>query len=535
MLIFVIGFGLLTYYIFSNINKISVEGFDIGGSIGDIGDIGDIVTNEGDEGNNEGDEGNNEDDKDDLPSPVCGFAEECYDPNNDNNNNNNDPNNDNNNNNNDDDDKGTSEEDKVGGVSTYTNEKYDITMKYPSGWNKDEGEDDDADDNSILIVTFSKDVHDYKGDVALYIDPDHNIPINDYLSNTIAEYQDLYEDDFHLIYSSANTNQRLAGYPAYLLEYTAKDELSDDLVNTRTLEKAAKIGDNYYFVQYYAEDGDEYAKSLPIAQKMMNSIKIDKPATSPLSQQQPPQQPQIIIPKSPLSQQQPPQQQPQQQPQIIIPKSNTPPIARDSSVVTTQNRSINIPLEISDKESDMVDIAIVEAPKFGELAIKDTNTKTLTYTPHSNYIGYDSFIFQGNDRKASSNNATVSIIVANLPPEPTSTSSTGKSLLTFSTEAGSQNNNSSAQTSINTPNILTNIQKLNNLNQVQLVDLIATEISNANNVDKNLVIQTVNDLSEKTKAKGGNVIESLKKIAENILNEPSRNVAKFIINTANKQ
>ena len=204
----------------------------------------------------------------------------------------------------------------------------------------------------------------------------------------------------------------------------------------------------------------------------------------------------------------------------------------NSSVVTTQNRSINIPLEISDKESDMVDIAVVEAPKFGNLAIKDTNTKTLTYTPHSNYIGYDSFIFQGNDRKAPSNNATVSIIVANLPPESTSTNNTGNSLLTFSTKAGSQNNVSSAQTSVNTPNVSTNIQNLNNLNQAQLVDLIATEISNANNVDKNKLIQAVNGSTEKTKAKGGNVIESLKKIAGNILNDPSGKVANIFINAA---
>ena len=78
-------------------------------------------------------------------------------------------------------------------------------------------------------------------------------------------------------------------------------------------------------------------------------------------------------------------------------------------------------------------------------------------------------------------------------------------------------------------------QNLNNLDQQQLVDLIATEISTANNIDKNKVMQAVNDLSESTKAKGGNVIESLQKIAGLVLNDPTGNAANVIINAANQQ
>jgi hypothetical protein len=223
--------------------------------------------------------------------------------------------------------------------------------------------------------------------------------------------------------------------------------------------------------------------------------------------------------------------QPQPQSQILIPQANTPPTAMNSSVVTTQNRSINIPLEIYDKEGDMLDISIPEAPKFGNLAIKDINTKTLTYTPNSNYIGYDSFIFQGNDRKVSSNNATVSIIIANPPPQPTVPSSTSNNSLTFSTKAGSQSN--ASQPLVTPSTAPTNTQNLNNLNQAQLVDLIATEISNANNIDKNKLTQAINDLSASTK--GGNVIESLKKIAGIVLSDPTGNAAKVIINAALKE
>jgi hypothetical protein len=206
---------------------------------------------------------------------------------------------------------------------------------------------------------------------------------------------------------------------------------------------------------------------------------------------------------------------PQLQPQsrILLPKPNSPPTAMNSSVTTTQNNPINIPLKIYDNEGDMIDISVLEAPKFGSLAIMDINTKTLTYTPNSNFIGYDSFIFQGNDRKAYSNNATVSIIIASLPTTPTTPSSTNENSLTFST----------------------NTQNLNNLDHVQLVDLIASEISTANNIDKTKLIQVINDLSEKTKAKGANVIDSLKRMAGVVLNDPTGKVAKSLINTANQQ
>ena len=85
----------------------------------------------------------------------------------------------------------------------------------------------------------------------------------------------------------------------------------------------------------------------------------------------------------------------------------------------------------------------------------------------------------------------------------------------------------------NSPTASTNTQNLNNLNQAQLVDLIATEISNANNIDKTTLILAIDDLSGKTKAKGGNVIDSLKKMAGIILKDPSGNVAKNIINAVN--
>lgn len=86
------------------------------------------------------------------------------------------------------------------------------------------------------------------------------------------------------------------------------------------------------------------------------------------------------------------------------------------------------------------------------------------------------------------------------------------------------------QSSINNTNVLTNTnQTLDNLNQFQLVDLISSTISNANNIDKNKIIQSINDFIEPTKAKGGNVIDSLKKVADVILKDPSGSTANKII------
>ncbi len=86
------------------------------------------------------------------------------------------------------------------------------------------------------------------------------------------------------------------------------------------------------------------------------------------------------------------------------------------------------------------------------------------------------------------------------------------------------------RSSIKNPPTLQNSLNINNLNQIQLVDLIASTISTKNNIDKNKIIQSINDLIEPTKAKGGNVIDLLKKIADNIIKEPSGNIANKILN-----
>lgn len=65
---------------------------------------------------------------------------------------------------------------------------------------------------------------------------------------------------------------------------------------------------------------------------------------------------------------------------------------------------------------------------------------------------------------------------------------------------------------VQNPNFSLNPQNLDNFTQVQLVDLISTEISNADHINKNKVTMSINDFIEATEAEGGNVLEYLKQI-----------------------
>jgi hypothetical protein len=87
-------------------------------------------------------------------------------------------------------------------------------------------------------------------------------------------------------------------------------------------------------------------------------------------------------------------------------------------------------------------------------------------------------------------------------------------LIDYGTSFGQLENIQEFSSSTNKGTTITaDTQNLNNLNQAQLIDLIATEISNANNIDKTTLILGINDLSEKTKAKGGNEDKILGKLS----------------------
>ena len=96
--------------------------------------------------------------------------------------------------------------------------------------------------------------------------------------------------------------------------------------------------------------------------------------------------------------------------------SNTPPVANNQSVSTTQNTPVAITLTATDADGNALTYSTVSGPSHGTLSGSAPN---LTYTPNTGYTGSDSFTFKANDGTVDSNTATVSITVnpgSNTPP-----------------------------------------------------------------------------------------------------------------------
>jgi hypothetical protein len=94
---------------------------------------------------------------------------------------------------------------------------------------------------------------------------------------------------------------------------------------------------------------------------------------------------------------------------------NHPPIALDQSVNAVEDTGAALRLTAFDANDDQVTFTVVSSPSWGTLSGK---LPALLYTPAPNFNGTDSFTFQANDGKATSNTATVSITVqaVNDPP-----------------------------------------------------------------------------------------------------------------------
>lgn len=100
----------------------------------------------------------------------------------------------------------------------------------------------------------------------------------------------------------------------------------------------------------------------------------------------------------------------------LIDVLNAPPVALDDLATTQINQPVTINVVSNDSDVfgsiDATTVAIVGSPSHGTTSV-DPITGAITYTPASNYIGSDSFIYKVKDNLgADSNVATVSILVA---------------------------------------------------------------------------------------------------------------------------
>jgi VCBS repeat-containing protein len=87
---------------------------------------------------------------------------------------------------------------------------------------------------------------------------------------------------------------------------------------------------------------------------------------------------------------------------------NQAPVANGQSVSTDEDMAVAITLSASDPDGDGLTYTIVNSPTMGRLSGTAPN---LTYTPHADANGNDSFTFRVNDGQADSNTATVSVTI----------------------------------------------------------------------------------------------------------------------------
>jgi RHS repeat-associated protein len=92
---------------------------------------------------------------------------------------------------------------------------------------------------------------------------------------------------------------------------------------------------------------------------------------------------------------------------------NGPPVAKDQSVQTVRTTPLPLVLSATDPEGDALTYAIASAPLHGTFS---GTPPAVTYAANTGFSGNDSFTFTAKDAYSTSNAATVSILVKDLPP-----------------------------------------------------------------------------------------------------------------------
>ncbi len=164
-------------------------------------------------------------------------------------------------------------------LTSYTNPKYDITMQYPLGWEKNQT-DFDPIDRVTNIVTFLSPFEDSKDTwregFDVYLDKiDYNANLDEYLQESLTGLEEY--SDFELL--SQNIYSTLSGFPAYELFYTYTFEDEDEGSNDHKI-KAYEIGTLInntigYFIVFEAEE-DQFDAYFPVVKQSINSLSIGK-------------------------------------------------------------------------------------------------------------------------------------------------------------------------------------------------------------------------------------------------------------------
>ena len=100
---------------------------------------------------------------------------------------------------------------------------------------------------------------------------------------------------------------------------------------------------------------------------------------------------------------------------ITVTRTNAPPVADPRTLTTDEDSALEVTLTGSDPDGDPITFELVGNPSHGTLS---GAAPDLTYTPHENYNGSDSFSFVVNDGLTDSEEATVTIAVVPVNDAP---------------------------------------------------------------------------------------------------------------------
>ena len=103
---------------------------------------------------------------------------------------------------------------------------------------------------------------------------------------------------------------------------------------------------------------------------------------------------------------------------LTVMPANDPPAAQAQSRVAMQGTPTTITLVGVDADGDALLYAIVSAPTRGVLSGIDLSTGAVTYTPDTEYVGLDVFLFEVCDPDGACSTALVELIVTNLNDNP---------------------------------------------------------------------------------------------------------------------
>lgn len=169
-------------------------------------------------------------------------------------------------------------------VKPYENEKFGLTLSYPSNWAEHEFRNDPAAPrNNSIVVAFNSQPEDendkFVQSVYLMVQgPNNNIKsLEQYTANSLKAFGNLTNAKIE-----QTGKDTLAGIPATQIVFTT----SQQGVNQKKMQVFTVINNNTAYVVTFAAEASEYDDVLPDFEKMLNSIKIDRAAIENVAENQ---------------------------------------------------------------------------------------------------------------------------------------------------------------------------------------------------------------------------------------------------------